>query len=87
MPNTKSAAKRLRSNATRRGVNRARRSRVRTCERNFREALAQGNSEETQRLLSMCFSELDKAAKKGVIHRNAADRKKSRLVAAMRRVD
>jgi small subunit ribosomal protein S20 len=40
---------------------------------------------DTEKLLSEAFSAIDKAAKRGVIKANAAARKKSRLVAAMRR--
>ena len=42
-----------------------------------------GGKEAVALALSKCFSELDKAAKVGVIHKNKADRKKSRLTAKM----
>ena len=81
MPNIKSAAKRLRSNVKKRLVNRMRKSRIHTSEVNLDQEISNGNKEKAVALLSRCFSELDKAAKKGTIHSNKADRKKQRLVA------
>lgn len=81
MPNTKSAAKRLRSNVKKRKVNRMRKSRVHTSELKLNAEINGGNKENAQNLLSKCFSELDKAAKKGIIHKNKAARKKQRLTA------
>ena len=83
MPNTKSAAKRLKSSAKQRLVNQMRKSRLKTSERRLTEALAAGDREKAQEALNRCFSELDKAAKKGAIHRNKADRKKDRLSARL----
>ena len=81
MPNIKSAAKRLRQSKKRNLINRMRKSRVRTSENRLNAGIAAGNKEEVQALLSKCYSELDKAAKKGAIHQNKADRKKQRLAA------
>ena len=81
MPNTKSAAKRLRSNVKKRLVNRIRKSRIHTSETNLNAEISNGNKEKATELLSKCFSELDKAAKIGTIHSNKADRKKQRLAA------
>ena len=81
MPNTKSAAKRLRSNIKKRLVNRIRKSRVHTSEIRLNQEISSGNKEQAQALLSKCFSELDRAANKGSIHANKADRKKRRLAA------
>ncbi len=81
MPNIKSAAKRLRSDAKKRLVNRMRKSRVRTSETRLNQAIAAGEKEAVAAALSKCYSELDKAAKKGAIHKNKADRKKQRLSA------
>lgn len=80
MPNIKSAEKRVRSDAKKNMVNRIRKSRVHTAEVNLNKDLA-GAKENAAALLSKCFSELDKAAKKGAIHKNKADRKKARLAA------
>ncbi len=81
MPITKSAKKRLRSSLKRRLLNRARKSRLKTSEARLNESLKAGQREQIQAALSRCFSELDKAAKKGTIHPNKASRKKSRLAA------
>lgn len=81
MPNIKSAAKRLKQNIKRRLINRMRKSRVKTSETHLNEMIKAGDKEAVQKQLSKCFSELDKAAKKGTIHQNKADRKKARLTA------
>jgi len=79
MPNIKSAAKRLRQNAKCRLINRMRKSRVKTIEGHLNDAIKAGQKEEVQTILAKCFSELDKAANKGTIHKNKANRKKERL--------
>jgi small subunit ribosomal protein S20 len=81
MPTTSSAKKRLRSSLGRRTQNRARKSRIKTSEARFDELVGAGQREPALAALTQCFSELDKAAKKGTIHPNKADRKKSRLAA------
>ena len=74
MANTKSAAKRARQSLSRMRQNRAVRSRLRTLQKRVRGGEA-ANSETIRTLVSA----LDKAAKRGIIHRNAANRRKSRL--------
>ena len=86
MPNSNSAKKRLRTSLKARMRNRARKSRVRTCERSLREKIAANDAAGARAALDLCFSVLDKAAKAGSIHRNTADRKKSRLAAALKTV-
>ncbi len=86
MANTKphrlpSAAKHMRADARKRTVNRARKSRIHTAENALNEAINAGKKDEAQNLLSLCFAQLDKAAKTKVIHQNKADRKKGRLFA------
>ncbi|MGI5924977.1 MAG: 30S ribosomal protein S20 [Lentisphaerae bacterium] len=81
MPNIKSAAKRLRQNEKNRMFNRMRKSRVRTAENALDELIKAGDKEAVAAGLTRCYSELDKAAKNGVIHKNKADRKKQRLAA------
>ncbi len=81
MPNIKSAAKRLRQNEKCRVFNRMRKSRVRTVENVLDELIKAGNKEAVVAGLTKCYSELDKAAKNGVIHKNKASRKKQRLAA------
>jgi len=80
MPTHKSNWKRLRQDKIRRSRNVSRKSELSTHVRKLREAVASGASPETvQAELRSAVSLLDRAAKRGVIHRNAADRRKSRL--------
>ena len=79
MPNHKSAEKRDRQNARRNAINTASRSRLRTEMKKLRGAIASGDAEAARTLLPTTVSEIDKAIQKGVLHRNAAARHKSRL--------
>jgi small subunit ribosomal protein S20 len=79
MPNHKSAEKRVRQNEKRRLVNRSNRTRLRTSIKKLRGTLATGDATEIQGLLPATISTIDKAVQKGVLHRNAAARFKSRL--------
>lgn len=76
-----SAAKHMRADARKRAFNRARKTKVHDAEKELNAAIAAGNKEAVVSLLSKCYSQLDKAAKTGVIHKNKADRKKARLAA------
>ncbi|MCQ2402955.1 MAG: 30S ribosomal protein S20 [Lentisphaeria bacterium] len=76
-----SAAKHMRADARKRAFNRARKTKVHDAEKELNAAIAAGNKEAVVGLLSKCYSQLDKAAKTGVIHKNKADRKKARLAA------
>jgi small subunit ribosomal protein S20 len=76
MPNHKSAEKRVRQNEKRRQINRSNRTRLRTAIKQLRSELEGGNPSE---LLPKTISTIDKAVQKGVLHRNAAARHKSRL--------
>ena len=81
MPNHKSAEKRMRQNEKRRDVNRNNRGRLRTSIRKLRAALTAGDAANVQEMLPTTISTIDKAVQKGVLHRNAAARYKSRLTA------
>ena len=81
MPNHKSAEKRVRQNEKRREVNRSNRGRLRTSIRKLRSELTAGDAKSIQELLPETISTIDKAVQKGVLHRNAAARYKSRLTA------
>lgn len=74
MANTKSAAKRARQNVRRTLRNRSAITRLRSMQKRTRSA-AQPDPNEVRSLISA----IDKAAKRGIIHRNAAQRRKSRL--------
>lgn len=87
MANHKSALKRIRSSARRRMRNRIYTSRTRTQVKKAREALigkdVQAAIEETRKAVSI----LDKAASKGIIHRNNAARRKSRLMTKLAKLE
>jgi len=79
MPNIDSAKKRVRQNAKRTAVNHARKSRIRSITRKAEEALASGDKATALAALKAAEPELMRGASKGVIHRNTAQRKVSRL--------
>lgn len=83
MPQTKSAAKALRVAARRRAINDRWRGRVRQALRAVREAVAAGNKTQAEQAYRQAQKALDRAARRHVIHRNKAARKKSRLSHAM----
>ena len=76
---TPSALKRVRQTARRRAVNQPRRSAAKTLVSKAIVEAGTGNAEQAQEALARAISALDRAAKTGAIHRNAADRRKSRL--------
>jgi len=79
MPNHKSAEKRVRQSEKRRVINRSHRSKVRTYIKKMRAALDAGKTEDVQQALPEVMSVIDKSVQKGVMHKNAAARYKSRL--------
>ena len=87
MANTKSANKRIRQTENQRARNRSQRSRMRLAVRKVRAAVEAGNKAEAQADLDETIRLVDATAGKGIIHRNAADRTKSRLVRAVARMD
>ena len=86
MANTKSARKRNRQNEKRRLRNRRYLGLYRSAIKNARTAIEAGNIEEAEGLVRSACAEIDRAASKGVIHKNNAARRKSRLHAALHRV-
>lgn len=79
MPNIKSSIRSVKTDAERRARNAAEKSAIKTVSRKVAEGANAGNKEETPVLLTKAVSLIDKAAKKGVLHKNTAARKKSRL--------
>jgi len=84
MPTTKSAAKRLRQNIVRRTRNRSLKHELRTRCKRVLEVVEEGNVAEAETVFRTTAKRLDQAADKGVIHRNAAARLKSRLSAKIK---
>jgi small subunit ribosomal protein S20 len=79
MANHKSAEKRIRQNERRNEVNRRNRSSLRTQVKALRTAIAAGDQEQAKAALNATVSLIDKSIQKGILHRNAAARYKSRL--------
>ena len=80
MANTQSAIKRLRSSERRRQHNRVFRGRARTAVKKARSLMEKGSLEEAREAVQVAARALDKAAAKGIIHKNNAARRKSRLM-------
>ncbi|GIM47346.1 30S ribosomal protein S20 [Collibacillus ludicampi] len=80
MPNIKSAIKRVKISRARTLRNAAAKSALRTAIKKFEAALANNDKENAQVLLRQATRSLDKAVTKGIIHKNKAARKKSRLM-------
>mgnify|MGYP006302517031 CR=1 FL=1 len=79
MPITKSAKKALRQNKTNRQRNLAYKDKIKGLVKKTDSLIAEKKQEEAKGLLPQLYKALDKAAKRGVIKKNAASRKKSRL--------
>lgn len=80
MANHKQAKKRILINARKRLRNQAIRSAVKTAFKKARAAIEKEDTEAAQRLVYGAIRAIDKAACKGVVHKNTAARKKSRLM-------
>ena len=79
MANTKSAQKAVRQIARRTEVNKSRRSEMRTYVRKVEEAIAAKDAQAAAAALSEAEPQLARASQKGIVHKNAASRKISRL--------
>jgi small subunit ribosomal protein S20 len=79
MANIKSQIKRIRQNERRRLRNRSVRTALKTAAKKVRAAVAEGDLQAAQARLRDAARALDKAASRGVIHKRAAARRKSRL--------
>lgn len=84
MANTEQSKKRARQSEARYAVNKARRSRIRTFVRKVEEAIASGNAEAAAAALKAAQPELARGVTKGVLHKNTASRKVSRLASRVK---
>jgi small subunit ribosomal protein S20 len=84
MANSPQAKKRARQNERRFEINKARRSRIRTYLRKVEEAIASGDQEVAAAALKSAQPELMRGVTKGVLHKNTASRKMSRLAARVK---
>ncbi len=79
MPNTKTAAKRMRQNVKRKTINRARKTAIKTFTKRFEKAIDESKPAIAEAELRAVQTKLDKAAGGKTIHPNKAARRKSRL--------
>lgn len=83
MPNTKSAAKAMRQALRRRNINAKTKTKVKNATKQVKKLISDSNVSEALKALRDAMSALDKAVKKGVLHKNTASRKKSRLAKSL----
>lgn len=86
MANIKSQQKRILTNERRRLRNKSVKSSLHTAVRGFRAAVEAGDKEKAGELLASTSRKLDKAASKGVIHKNQAANRKSALAKALQKI-
>ncbi len=79
MPNIKSSIRSVKTDAERRARNAMAKSAFRNASRKVLDLTKAGQKEEAQLSLAVASGLIDKAARKGIIHKNTAARKKSRL--------
>lgn len=84
MANTPQSKKRARQNERRHDINKARRSRIRTYLRRVEEAIASGDATAAAAALRDAQPEIMRGVTKGVLHKNTAARKMSRLSARVK---
>ena len=86
MPNTKSAAKAMRQSLRRKTRNLKVKDKFKSAVKEVRKLIAAGKKSEAMEAMKAAMSALDKAAKKHVIKKGAASRKKSRLAKALAKI-
>ena len=86
MANHKSAAKKARHDVEARLRNRSNRSTLKSAVKTFLALITVGKKDEAAKLLPATQGLVDKACRKGVMHKNAADRTKSRLAAKVNKL-
>lgn len=84
MANTRSAAKQARGSVRRRAINTTIKKAVKTSEKQIRALIKSGKKDEAAKFLSKFQSDIDRASKKGVLHKNKASRQKSRIAALLK---
>lgn len=84
MAHHKSAKKRIRRNLRRAQINGARRNRLRTYLRKVEDAIASGDKDQAESAYKLAQPEIHRGVTKGVLHRNTAARKLSRLSARIK---
>ncbi|MGA1181625.1 MAG: 30S ribosomal protein S20 [Marivivens sp.] len=87
MANTPQSKKRARQSETRFAINKMRRSRIRTFLRKVEEAIASGDKDAAAAALRAAQPELMRGVTKGVVHKNTAARKMSRLASRVKAIN
>ena len=83
MPNIKSAKKRVIVTKTRTMQNKIFKTQLKTDIKKYQAAVAEGNTEAAQATYKAAVKKIDQAAARGIIHKNAAARKKSQFTKAL----
>ena len=86
MPNTKSAAKAMRQSKRRHVFNLRSKDKFKSAVKEVKQKITAASRDEATKALSKAMAALDKAAKRGVIHKNPGSRKKSRLAQAINKL-
>lgn len=86
MPITKSAKKAFRSSLKKKEVNLLNKEKMSKAVKNVKKMVVSKTKEGTKEALSLAYQALDKAAKRGVIKKNTASRKKARLARAIKKL-
>ena len=86
MPNIKSAKKRVLVNKTKAAQNKAAKSALKTDIKKFEAAVAEGNRSEAEGAYKVAVKSIDKAAAKGLLHKNNAAHKKSALTLKLNQI-
>lgn len=86
MPNTSSAKKAMRQSNRRNVINTRTKYKFKGAVKKTRALITEGNAADSAESLKKAMSALDKAAKKNVIHKNTASRRKSRLAKAVNKL-
>ncbi|TVR44219.1 MAG: 30S ribosomal protein S20 [Planctomycetota bacterium] len=86
MPNSASAAKRMRQNEKRRIINKSRKTELKTIAKKIERAIHDGKQDEADLLYRRYAKRVDQAAAKNILHKNAASRHKSRMAIKLHKV-
>lgn len=86
MPNTKSATKAMRQSIRRRKRNITTKDKFKSAVKEVKKLITAGKKAEAAEAMKKAMSTLDKAAKNGVIHKNTASRRKSRMAKAIAKI-
>jgi len=86
MPNIKSASKRVLISKAKSAVNKSRKSELKTSMKKFDTAVAEGNREAAESAYKVAVKTVDRAASKGLIHKNNAAHKKSAMTVKLNQI-